>query len=480
MPDAELAAIDHIVVLMLENRSFDHMLGFLYADSGNVSPAGDPFEGLTGTESNPDSNGAPMPVFRIDPASPTAYLMPGTNPGEGFAATSQQLFGADPPPAGAAATNAGFVTSFADTLALNQAHHRPVEPGTSAGDIMGMYTPELLPVLSGLAKGFAVCDHWFCSVPTETIPNRAFVAAATSQGHMNDSTKSFTVPTIFGLLGQAGLSWRIYGYDADPLTRLDFPDTTGAPDANFGRFSTFQDDAAAGRLPLYSFLEPSWGSDGNSQHPNYDVAKGEQLIHDVYRALRDGPGWSSTLLIVTYDEHGGCYDHIPPPATAVPPDRSVGEYGFDFTRFGVRVPTVLVSPLIAPGTVFRVPEGFTPLDHTSVLATVETRWGLPALTARDAVAPNVGGALTLSAPRTDDPLDGVVPPASPTPTPAPGVPSHLQQVHAELVSQLPLPVADRLKTPALAELQTAKEFDRYVTRRTAQWKRTSRRKSALR
>ena len=106
-------------------------------------------------------------------------------------------------------------------------------------------------------------------------------------------------------------------------------------------------------------------------------------------ALRDGPGWDQTLLIVTYDEHGGCYDHVPPPSGAIPPDQAIGEYGFDFTRFGVRVPAVLVSPLIAAGTVFRVPAGSMPLDHTSILKTVETRWGLPSLTARDAAAPDV-------------------------------------------------------------------------------------------
>ena len=153
-----------------------------------------------------------------------------------------------------------------------------------------MYTPELLPVLSGLARGYAVSDHWFCSVPTETIPNRAFVAAATSQGHMNDSTKSFTVPTIFGLLTKANVPWKIYGYDHEPLTRLAFPDTTNAPDSNFGLFADFQQHAAAGQLAGYAFLEPSSGPTGNSQHPPDDVARGEQLLHDVYRALRDGPG----------------------------------------------------------------------------------------------------------------------------------------------------------------------------------------------
>jgi len=163
--------------------------------------------------------------------------------------------------------------------------------------------------------------------------------------------------TIFGLLTGKGVRWKIYGYDKDPLARLDFPDTTGAPDANFGLFRDFQADAQGGQLPAYAFLEPGWGPTGNSQHPAYDVAKGEQLIHDVYRALRDGPGWNQTLLIVTYDEHGSCYDHVPPPTGAIPPDRSVGEYGFDFARFGVWVPTVLVSPLIAPGQSSVSPRG---------------------------------------------------------------------------------------------------------------------------
>ena len=186
---------------------------------------------------------------------------------------------------------------------------------------------------------------------------------------------------------------------------MDFPDTTAAADSHFGLFKDFQAAAAGGSLPPYVFLEPSWGSSGNSQHPNYDVALGEQLIYDVYYALLNSPAWDQTLLIVNYDEHGGCYDHVAPPIGAVPPDKSVGQFGFDFARFGVRVPAVLVSPRIAAGTVFR-PAGAVPLDHTSVLKTIETRWQLPSLTARDAAAPDVGDALTLARPRTDDPLAG--------------------------------------------------------------------------
>jgi phospholipase C len=272
------------------------------------------------------------------------------------------------------------------------------------------------------------------------------------------------------LLTTAGVGWKIYGYDNQPLTRLDFPDTISAPHANFGLFKDFQADAAAGKLPGYAFLEPSWGSSGNSQHPAFDVSKGEQLIHDVYRALRDGPGWDQTLLVVTYDEHGGCYDHVPPPSGAVPPDDTVGEFGFDFTRFGVRVPTVLVSPLIAPGTVFRVPDGAMPLDHTSILKTVETRFGLPTLTARDAAAQGLDDALTLQAARTDDPLEGVVVPTSATPNPAEGQPSHLQEVQAELVSRLPLTPEQRLATPRRGALKTPADYDDYIRTRVETWK----------
>jgi phospholipase C len=314
-----------------------------------------------------------------------------------------------------------------------------------------------------------VCDHWYGSAPTETLPNRAFVHAATSQGHMDDKTKSFTAPTIYSALGKQNISWKIYGYDADPLTRHTFSDITNLPDSYFGLFKDFQADAANGTLPSYAFLEPSWGSKGNSQHPNYDVALGEQYIHDLYYALRNSPQWNQTLLIITYDEHGGCYDHVPPPTNAVAPDNTAGEYGFDFKRFGPRVPTVLVSPLIPAGTVFRA-SGDTPFDHTSILKTVQQRWGLSALTARDAAAPDVGGVLSLATPRTDDPLSGVTVPASKGSNPSANKPSHLQEVYADLVSSLPVPDADGDTHRLPPRLETDYDYDRYIRERVAAWK----------
>jgi phospholipase C len=459
----KLGSIEHIVVLMLENRSLDHMLGFLYAGSGNVSPSGQPFDGLTGLQSNPDQAGQPVSVYRIDPAGADVYFMPGANPGEGYANTNLQLFGENTPPDPAIATSRGFVTNFATTLVGTDAHE-PVVAGTVATDIMGMFTPDLLPILSGLARGYAVCDRWFSSVPTMTIPNRAFLHAGTSLGHMDDASVTLDTQSIFGLLSQHGLNWSIYGYDLPPLTRLDFSDTKTAAESHFGLFKDFQAAAAGGSLPPYVFLEPSWGSSGNSQHPNYDVALGEQLIHDVYYAVRNSPAWDQTLLIVTYDEHGGCYDHVPPPIEAVPPDKSAGQFGFDFTRFGVRVPAVLISPLVAAGTVFRT-AGAVPLDHTSVLKTIETRWQLPSLTARDAAAPDLGDVLTLARPRTDDPIAGVSVPQSKASNPAAGTPSHLQQVYANLVATLPVSESGTARDG----LVTERDYDSYIGHRTAAW-----------
>jgi phospholipase C len=451
---AGLNSIEHVVVLMLENRSLDHMLGYLYTDQNNTSPAGQPFDGLTGAESNPDGNGGTVTVFPITPSTPNAYYMPGSDPGEGFKATNSQIFGTISPQSDATPTNQGFVTDYAYTLGWEGRENWPVASGTTANAIMGCYSAEALPVLYALARGYAVCDRWFGSVPTETLPNRAFAICGTSQGHLDDHTRTFSAPTIFTLLTRHGHDWRCYGYDALPLAKNTYTDITESPAANFGLFTDFTAAAAAGTLPEFTFIEPMWSSVGNSQHPPYDVALGEQLIHDVYYALRKGPGWNRTLFILTYDEHGGCYDHVAPPSGATPPDDTAGEYGFDFTRFGPRVPTLLISPLIPAGTVFRAAGGT--LDHTSILKTVQTRWGLPALTARDAAAPDVGAAITLTTPRTDDPLAGVTVPVSTGTNPSANVPSHLQEIQADLISR-----ANR-QGAVLPTLHSRKDYENYI------------------
>jgi phospholipase C len=465
----QLSKIKHIVQLMLENRSFDQMLGFLYETSGNRSPANQPFEGLTGNETNPDDAGKEMKVFKIDHTSQRPYLMPGANPGEGFHNTNHQLFQMDDPAPSTIPANKGFLINFKAAIASYRANRsNDILPGTDATEIMGMYPPDMLPIMSGLATGYAVCDHWFASAPTETMPNRAFAVAATSQGHLDNNVNVFTCPSIFGRLSASKTDWAIYGYNQAPMTRLDFTDTRSADELHFGHFRDFQERAAAGTLPAYTFLEPSFGAGGNSQHPSYDVALGEKLIHDVYYAVRNGPGWNDTLLLITYDEHGGNYDHVPPPWGAAKPDNCIGEWGFDFTRFGVRIPALLISPRIAAGTVFRANRGT--VDHTSVLKTIELRWKLEPLTARDRAAPDLGDVLTLSTPRTDDPLNGVDIPVSNTPYPYQSQPSILDKIYAAKVAKLPLRNEQGsydCNTPP--DSSTSAAIGDYIHMRTAAW-----------
>jgi phospholipase C len=479
MPN-QLDKIDHIVLLMLENRSFDHMLGFLYADSGNTSPAGHPFDGLTGTESNPDDTGRDVTVYKIQASDPHPYLMPGGDPGEGFHNTNYQLYNTDAPPAGVLPDNKGFVLNFKSAIASDLAkHYKDTIAGTQPSQIMGMYTPELLPILSGLARGYAVCDAWFASAPTMTMPNRAFALAATSQGHLDDHVKVFTCPSIFSRLSDKSLDWAIYGYNRDPLTRHDFPDVQQADESHFGHFRDFQDRAAQGTLPPFTFLEPSWDATGNSQHPNYDVSLGEQFIHDAYYALQGGPNWASTLLIITYDEHGGCYDHVPPPIDAVPPgDGTVGEFQFDFTRLGLRVPAVLVSPLIEAGTVFRAASGH--IDHTSVLKTIAERWGTATLTKRDAAAASLADVLTLTTARTDDPIQGVLPPVSSAHHPNSSTPSRIDKLHAAKVAALPLrnEKGHFEEADTLPPLTSSADLTTFIRDRSAAWSQHQQRQKA--
>ena len=474
---SQLNQIKHVVQLMLENRSFDHMLGFL-------RPKGDDFEGLTGNEvcDSVTPNGPPVKVFKIS-QQPHGYHRPGCDPGEHFQDTNEQLFGQDPPSHGATATNRGFIKNFAKAL-QSHAHFSDTIPGTKPEDIMGIYPPEMLPVMTALANGFAVCDQWFASVPTQTFPNRAFAGAATSLGTLkNHIGMVFNCPSIYGRLGDLAdtgngaiegmIPWMIFGYNHSPLTRTDFPDTKFADPSHFGIFSAFKARAAAGTLPAYSFLEPIWSEhddSSNDQHPNHDVAKGEQFMLDVYRALRAGPNWTKTLLIITYDEHGGNYDHVAPPTNATPPDGIVGEFqDFKFDRFGVRVPALLISPWIESGTVFRVADGV--IDHTSVLKTIHERFGTAPLTERDKAAPSLAAVLARANARTDDPLAGV---SAPNPTATPPevdteIPSPIAAMHAARLSQFDIPNEHGFHSFHEPDLSTAAKVQSYIQTRTAQW-----------
>ncbi len=444
--------IEHVVVIMLENRSFDSMLGFLY-DEDNPPLRGQTFDGLTGNEFNLNGRGNKIQVTKIQADDEYAYYMPKGDPGEGFNNTNVQLFGAANPPYSNLESNMGFVKDFEnpvdnslyinDEEAMqavvinknNQPHQKnhddnkedpfvfwqppcPKVPDMlpDAADIMRMYTPETLPVLSTLAKSYAVSDSWFCSAPTETLPNRAFTHMGTSLGNLYDEIKSYPAKSIFKHLQDNGNTWGIFGNEGNPYTVPFCQDIPSRQDLNpgcdYGSFELFQDylNDPKKTLPDYCFLEPVWGSRGNSQHPNYNVAAGEQYLLDIYRTLKESDYWGKTLLVITYDEHGGCYDHVTPPFNAVSPPAYSRAFDFGFTRFGLRVPAVFVSPWIEAGTIYRA-EGATPHDHTSILATLESLFGLEALTERDKAAPDVLDVINLDTIRTDNPMEHVVAPA---------------------------------------------------------------------
>jgi len=273
---------------------------------------------------------------------------------------------------------------------------------------MNAYKPDKVPVLATLAQQFAVCDHWFCSVPGPTLPNRKFVHAGTSEGQLDLSVAEFDVsPTIYEVLDGDNVSSAIY---ADGWTATaTFRNLIKYQDRFFGTLDDFYQDCAENRLPAYCFLEPRYASglaDGvfrpqNDQHPDSDVRAGEDLVYSIYAAIRGNPKvWSNTMLVVVYDEHGGIFDHVPPSATIAPDGHRDPSVSFNFDRLGPRVPAVIVSAYTAPGTVLK-----QDFDHTSVIATARLllngKCNDPVLGARAQKSNTFDCALTLAEPRND-------------------------------------------------------------------------------
>jgi phospholipase C len=393
---------------MLENRSLDNMLGTLYLDCAPswVLPAtsAPSFDGLRPGLSNPSNRGyfAGEPEQSVAVANSVASsTVPDPDPEETFANVSYQLFGPDAPTPQPRWPMQGFVVNYATTGASD-----PTQ-------IMQCHSPAQVPVLASLARNYAVCDAWFASVPSQTWANRAFLHAGTSNGHVDNGSVpdplEWNVPTIFNVLESVGASWAVY-HDTTlvpSLTRTMFPQLwSGSLDANFKTLEQFVADCAQGGLPQYAFLEPSFLIEPNDEHPPHDVNAGEALLQKIWSAVSTSPDFAKILLVITFDEHGGCYDHVLPPFGAVPPDAAgaSGDQGFGFDRFGVRVPAVIVSSYIRAGTVFRS-DTATPYDHTSILATLRDWLQIPSSamlsSRRVAAAPTLAQLLTLSAPRSD-------------------------------------------------------------------------------
>ena len=377
--------IEHVVVVMFENRSFDNLLGWLYDNASNPPkfniPAQDPptFDGLQANTYYNSLNGTQYQVVRGTTAAlccPNRNQVPTPDPQEEFVHVTEQLFGTQTPAAGQTADMSGFLQDYSTTSA-----------GTaSATQIVQTYGPEQANVINGLARNFAVCDRWFASVPTQTWPNRGFVHTGSSDGHINnDNYEWYDIPTIYNILQAQGKSWNVF-HDSElipSLTLWQFPQA-GSMRGNFKSYGEFKNCCAAAanadpatKLPAYSFVEPRFVAElfvaqPSDYHPPHNICRGETFLADMYQAVRNSPYRDKIMLIVTFDEHGGCYDHVPPPTGAAAPQPSPRsrDNSFGFDRFGVRVPAIVISSYVEPGTVFRAANSEAPYDHTSILATV--------------------------------------------------------------------------------------------------------------
>jgi len=407
--------IDHTVVVVMENRSFDHLFGFGKLDgfdpSGNRVSAHDMREAI---DQIPDAS-------RPTPDAP--YLMTFDPPHEYWEVKMQLTNWATAPDATAPFNLAKYflraALTFVDGIDANQAR-----------DVLRGYTREQLPVMYELAENYAIADNWFSGIPGPTFPNRLYFHAGTSGGLVGSpNPEHFLLPnsqefdmaaiagfhfnngSIFDRLTEKGIRWTVYHGDHLPqVTSIEGMMEKMLFGIN-GEFKSFREhfasDARSGNLPQYSFIEPRYGNlakftGGNSMHPVGDVRDGEEFLREIYRAVRNGRDWERTLLIVTFDEHGGFYDHVQPPAAHPTGDDDSyntldEEHGgrFDFKRLGLRVPTILVSPWIRKNTIIQ-----NEFNHASVLKWLENKYQIKPLTERDQSAQSFETVLSLDSPRT--------------------------------------------------------------------------------
>jgi phospholipase C len=358
-----LQGIEHIVVLMLENRSFDHMLGYLSLQGGR-----DDVDGLKAGMSNPYQG--EREIHHLDR---TELGGEAEDPGHSGADVKQQL----------ESDNSGFAANFAAHAAhYVQAHGGP-EP--DPGLVMGYYDGSDLPVYDFIAQQFTICDRWFSSVPGATWPNRLYAAAGRAEGsHDDKKLPLYSLPSFARFLDRREVDWRWYSFDPGTLRLVD-PAYRFGEHRHFAFFDkrklslreetagslleerpSFIDDAANDELPSVSWIDPHFkdaamlGPDSNDDHAPSDITAGQDLVLTLYHALRSSKAWEKTLLVVTYDEHGGFFDHVSPPPA---PDDDPA-----FRRYGVRVPALVVSPWVeakCDSTLF---------DHTSIIKTILLRF----------------------------------------------------------------------------------------------------------
>ena len=369
--------IRHVVLLILENRSFDQMLGSLR----------EIYPGLDGVDpDNPRSN-VDMEGRSYVQAPTRIRRLPEWDPHHEVPDVAVQL----------SDHNGGFVRDFSQKY--------PDSTPAARACIMGYYPLDFLPATHRLARNFTICERWFASLPGPTWPNRFFALSGTSNGRVNmpgDGTHKLDLPgffqqtqtTLFDRLNERGIHWKVFFHDI-PQSAVLASQRKPHNAARYFYVDQFYEDARGpdADFPQFSFIEPDYlGFEQNDAHPPHDILRSERLVADVYNAIRANEAlWASTLLVVICDEHGGFYDHVEPPL-AIPPDDCHEEYSF--ARLGVRVPALLVSPWVDAGV------ETTQFDHTSLLKYLTDKWGLGPLGRRTAAANSIAVALQRHQPRS--------------------------------------------------------------------------------
>ena len=369
LPDPEDSGIEHVVVVMMENRSFDHFLGWVPGADGRQ-------EGLTFL----DESGRPVSTLRLTPDYQGCSHPDPDHSYEG----------------GRVEFNEGACDGW-------------LLAGENDVYSIGFYKKHDLRFFGEAVRDWTVCDRFFSAVMAETWPNKIYQYAG--QTDRLENTFAFcTLPTIWDRLAAAGIPARYYFSDVPfvALWGLQYLPITRT-------FGTFLDDAASGDLPAVSFIDPRFidAASGTSadDHPHADVRNGQAFMHRIYDAVVTSPDWAHTVLVFTYDEWGGFYDHVPPPLRrAAPADEALGNDG----RLGFRVPCIVVSPFAAPGV------SSLELEHCSILRMIEWRWSLEPLTIRDATANNLAEVLDFSLNRLPPRPYRV--PEGPFGAPCPGIP----------------------------------------------------------
>lgn len=334
-PEELLAPIEHIVVLCMENRSFDHYFGGSLA----LVEGRPDVDGLVGTETNPHPQDGPIAVHHM------MNLEPEDPPHQWDAVHTQWNLG----------DMDGFVQASLD--------ENPNHPGYD--EVMGYYLREQVPIHHALADAYALPNAYFCSVLGGTWPNRFYLHGATSEGQQQNVPILNGFTPIWPALKALGLTVRNYHGDVPWALGGYFKQD------DMAQYAQFEVDAAAGTLPNFSIIDPRFfGAGANDDHPsNANVPLAQALISDVYTTLAQSPVWDKCLFVLTYDEHGGFYDHVPPPIS--------GDTLVPFNHMGVRVPAVIAGPYVRHGCAVN-----TIVDHVAILATLATRWGVAPLTPR--------------------------------------------------------------------------------------------------